>query len=188
MLEHVWNNIILLNLRDFENIGVDFYINIFFFFAALAIMLVAFFFDYSRGVTYVTVKQLVRHGALSKETSVSLSDIGLDKNVAVRFFLSRDSELSKLVSRLSAPTLDYCTYIKMKSSEKRKLLTLDFEKERFFLSGDRNDRVNKVMSVYSFSLTRFILFCVFVFLLWGVVSAFSYEIIAYLDANILGVK
>ncbi|MBQ7363118.1 MAG: hypothetical protein IJW48_01565 [Clostridia bacterium] len=185
MLENVWNNIILLNLRDFENISVDFYINIFLFFLALAIVACAFVFEYSRGVMHVAVKQLLRHGALGEGEAKTLSKLGLADNKMVKLFLSRDTRLSKLLSRVGAPDVKYEDFVKMKRAEQKELFRVDFSKDRFYISDENSDQANRVFSSYAFSLPRFLLFALLVFLLWGAIAAFSYELISYIDSVLL---
>ncbi len=185
MLEHVWNNIILLNLRDFENIGINFYINIFLFFVALAIALYALFFEYYRGVMQLTVKQLLRHDAIDKDGARMLSELGLEKSRFVKLFLSSGSGRKKIVSRIGEPEVEYDKFVKMKKAEQKKLFHIDFPTERFYINKDRVDEARRVFSSYSFSVSRYLLFCLFIFLIWGAISAFSYEIISYLDSIIV---
>ena len=80
MFGHIWNNIILLNLNEFANIGIDIYINLLFLAIAVAIIVIAFLFDFSRGVTYTVVKQLVRHEAKDENCAKTLSELGLSKS------------------------------------------------------------------------------------------------------------
>lgn len=185
MLGHIWNNIILLNLNEFENIGIDIYINILFFALAVVLILFAFFFDYSRGITYLTVKQLVRHGAKDKESAKTLSELGLSKNRFVKFMLSGANELTRIVLRTAAPEIDYDAFVKLSRDEKKKLFLIDFDTETFYLSNESKERTDKILSRYEFSLPRFLAFAVFVILIWGVVCAFSYEIFAYINSIII---
>ena len=185
MFGHVWNNIILLNLNEFENIGIDFYINVFFFFLSVAIIVIALVFEYSRGTVHITVKQLVRHEARGADNAKSLKELGLNRNRIVMLLLSRSRDLNSVVKRLGKPEIDYEGYMKLSREEKKKIFSIDFENEKFYLSEENKERVDRILSRYAFSLPRFIAFSVLVILLWGAVAAFSYEILAYLNSIII---
>ena len=178
MLGHIWNNIILLNLNEFENIGIDIYINILFFALAVVLILFAFFFD-------LTVKQLVRHGAKDKKSAKTLSELGLLKNRFVKFMLSGANELTRIVLRTGAPEIDYDAFVKLSRDEKKKLFLIDFDTETFYLSNESKERTDRILSRYEFSIPRFLAFAVFVILIWGVVCALSYEIFAYINSIII---
>ncbi len=185
MLEDVWNNIILLNLKDFENIGIDFYINIFLFFVSLAIIIYALAFEYSRGVMHTVVKQLIRHGAFDKDGGMTISELGISDGFFTKFMLSRDPRLARIVHRVGEPDISHDEYMKLKRSEREKLLRVDFSTERFYIPEDKKDAAERVFATYAFSLPRFLVFCLFVFLIWGAVAAVSYELFNYLNSIII---
>ena len=185
MLGHIFNNIILLNLNEFDNIGIDFYINLFFFFLALVVIAVAFVYEYSRGVMHLMVKQLIRHEANDKDSAKKLSDLGLHSNRVLKFMLSRNAELRKIVKRLGEPEIDYEGFLKLSAEDRKKVFSIDFETEAFYIREDNKDRAEKIVSSYVFSLPRFIAFAVFVILIWGCVAAFSFEIFSYINSIII---
>ena len=67
MLKNFWNDILLLNLNEFENIGFDFYINMFLLALGIGICIFSVGLELSRGAMFTMMKQLIRHQATSEE-------------------------------------------------------------------------------------------------------------------------
>ena len=185
MLKNFWNDIILLNLRDFENIGFDFYINIFLFFVALIIIVYAFFFEYLKGVMQLTVRKLLRQGAIGRDNAKSLSELGLNSNFFVKLILSGGSRFKKTVARIGEPDVSYDDFVKMDKRERKKLYAIDFKTEKFYIAPESKDSADKIFSTYAFSPLRFIMFAVLVILVFGAVAAFSFEILSYINSSVV---
>ena len=185
MYRNIWNDIILMNLKDFENIGVGFYINIFTFCFAVCICIAAVFFEINRGQMNLVVKQLIRHGATDADNAKTLSDLGLNGKRIIRFQLSRRSRLSILVSRVGAPSITYEEYVKMPPAKRKELEVFDINTATFYIPDENKERANKILHTYAFSLPRIILFCMFILLIWALITVFSYEIFCLIN-NALG--
>ncbi len=184
MYRNIWNDIILMNLKDFENIGVSFYINIFTFCVAVCICIAGVIFEINRGQMNLVIKQLTRHAATDEESSKTLSDLGLKDKKIIKHLLSRRSRLSILVSRVGAPSISYEDYIKMSAAKRKELENFDITTARFYIPEENKERANKVLHTYAFSLPRAILFCLFILLFWALITVFSYEIICLINTGL----
>ena len=181
MYKNIWNDIILLNLKDFENIGINFYINIFFFIIAFLFCVIAVFLELNRDAMSVMAKQLLRHSAMSPSDAKRLCDLGLDKNKRIRFQLLHKTSLSRLVSRVGAPDITYEDYVKLPPQKRRELDKFDIESAEFYISDENVDRATKIYYTYRLSLPRLILFCLFILLFCALLTVFSYEIICSIN-------
>lgn len=182
MYNNIWNDIILLNLKDFENIGIDFYINIFLFGLAFCICIFSVLFEINRGAISLALKQIIRHGAVGEQNAKTLSDLGLINNKLIKYSLTRKTSLSRMISRVGAPYFTYEEYMKLPPSEKKKIGKFDIASAQFFIQESEVDNANKIYKSYSFSLGRVILFCLLVLLLYALLTVFSYEIICLINS------
>ena len=184
MYKNFWNDVVLLNLNKFENIGIDFYINIFLFVLALVICIFGVFLEFSRGVMFTTVKQLLRHEAFNKDSAKTLSELGLSKSKFVARAFTSTSRLKKLVHRVGEIQISYDDYIKLDKKKRRELDRIDFENERFYISDENIDTAKRIYSTYNVSVLRIVLFCVLVFILYFAFAAVSSELLCFINSKL----
>ena len=184
MYKNFWNEVILLNLNEFENIGVNFYINIFLFFCAVLVCVIAISFELSRGVMFTTVKQLLRHGALSKDTAMTLDELGLSRSRFVSLAIKHNSRLPKILTMVDKIEISYDEYVKLDKKQRREVDNIDFKTARFYISEDHLETAKRVYSTYNVSVFRIVLFCVLVFILYFAIAALGSELLCYLNSQI----
>ena len=182
MYRNIWKDIVLLNLKSFENIGIDFYFNIFVFAFAACICVGAVLFELNRGSISLTVKQLLRHNAFEPSSAKTLAELGILNKKLIRYSLTRKSRLSKLVTRVGAPEISYEEYIKLTPEKKRELEKFDIGTAKFYINEENRDRTKNIYRTYGFSLPRVILFCVFVLIFSLLIAIFSYEIFCVINS------
>ena len=182
MYSNIWYDIILLNLKDFPNIGIDFYFNIFVFALAVCLCVIAFVFELNRGAMSLMIKQLFRHEATSADSGKTLGELGLAGKSIIKYSLCHKSPLSKIVQRVGAPTFSYEEYVKLPPAKRRELEKFDIETARFYITEESNERAKKIYSSYGFSVPRIILFCLFILLFAVLIAIFSYEIICLINS------
>ena len=181
MLKNIWNDIILLNLKDYENIGVDFYINIFFFVLAVFICISFFVIEHKRGCMRLTVKQLMRHNAEGEESAKTLFELGISSR-SIKRALSTDTRLSKIVKRVGAHEYTYEEYVKLSKEKKLKKEKIDFTTARFYINKSYEQQAKHIYENYNTSLVKSLLMCALVILIYGAVAAVSSEIIEYINS------
>ena len=81
-----------VNLNDYKNIGINFEINKFILFCAIALCVVAFYVNYKRSLMVNTVKQLLRKNAIDEESAKTLVELKLDSSRGIKKAIFTSSE------------------------------------------------------------------------------------------------
>ena len=181
-MDNFWNDIILLNLNRFENIGIDFYINIFLFIVAVAVCIFAIYIELTRGNIQLFALQLKRHKAYDPENAKTLHELGLDKKLILKFLIKNNRMLSRLVLRSGYVNLGYEEYLKLSKKERNQREKIDFENEKFYINPDASSRVDDISSTYSFSLVRLFMFCLLIMLIYFALASLSLEILCAINS------
>ncbi len=181
MLKNIWNDIILLNLKDYDNIGIDFYINIFFFAVAVFICAGFFVFEHKRKCMRITVKQLLRHKAEREDSAKTLAELGLSSYNIKRALLT-NTRLLKVVKRVGAPEYTYEEYTRLSKEKKIGKEKIDFSTARFYIDEKYKNQARHIYENYNTSIIKNVLLCFLVLLIYGAVAAVSSEIIGYINS------
>lgn len=171
-----------LNLKDYENIGINFEINKFLLFLGIALCVATFVISRKRALLSDTVKQLFRHGATSEEGAKTLSELGLSGSSSIKRALSTDSQLRKMVSFVGEKKLSYEEYIAL-SKEKQKTADIpDFKTARFYIPEASLDRAKRVYNGYSASLLNTVLICIFLISVTACLIMLSPSIVEFVNS------
>ena len=181
MLRRFWNDIILLNLNEFDNIGINFYINVFLFVICVGLCVLAFFYDRQRNMMYLVVKQLIRHEATSAEGAKKLSELGLDRG-GIRRILGAGSMLKNAISTVGVDEYTYEEYIKLGKEERKKAGKIDFSVVSFYIPEQKKSCAEKIVAEYKSSTLKLVCFCLLILLLYFCICSFSFELIGYIDS------
>jgi hypothetical protein len=185
MFEKYFESFFLLNLKDYANIRIDFYINIFLLFAFVALGAAFFYINYYRGCMALTVKQLIRHGAESEKTAKTLSELGIKGHKGVMSLLKRDGQLTKVVSRVGATKYTYEEYVRLEKEKKLVREKIDFSSARFYLNESEKKRAQNIYENYSSSVVRTVLMCVMLLVIYFCLSLAMPETVRIVD-NFIG--
>ena len=150
----------LLNLKEYSNINIDFPITALLFAVSIAFIAVIIIVNFRRNRTELLVRQLKRHKAISEETALTLSEIKLD-NFIFRKLLSAEGQLTKLVGRAGEKKYTYEEYIAL-TKGKDKSETINFEKARFYLRAESNERITHILEGGSPTVLNTVLLCILV--------------------------
>ena len=102
----------------------------------------------------------------------------------MRYALSKSTRLSKLVAIKGASKPIYDEYMKLSASERKEYDKVDFKTALFYIPKEQIDHARHVYSSYRFSLTRIILFCLLVFLIYGAIAALSLELLCFINTQL----
>ena len=173
-----------LNLKDYENIGVDFEINKFLFLVAIGLCVVAFVVNYKRSLMIDTVKQMIRRGATSEESAMTLTELGLGASRGIRKAVLHDSRLRRMVKIVGEVRPTYEEYVaKMKKSKGRaKDDELDPKTDRIYIPNEALERAKFVYNTYNTSLLKTSLTCVFILAVSICLILASPSILSVVDA------
>ena len=148
-----------LNLKDYENIGIDFEINKFLILVGLSLCVASFVISRRRALLCEMIKQLFRHGATSEDSAKTLVELGLLGSRGIRRALSSDSQMRRLVSFVGEKRLSYEEYVALSREKKKTLDVPDFNTARFYVPERSLDRAKHVYNTYSTSLFHTVLVC-----------------------------
>ena len=184
MFKIFWFDIVLLNLKSYENIGIDFQINVFLFFVALMFCVFAFYIERTRGRIQLLVSQLKRHKAYSSDTAKTLRGLGLKESLRLRMLIKNNRMLSRLIERTDRKEYTYEEYTALKPSERKKVDKIDFETEKFYIRPESSSRVDDICVSYGFSLVRLLVVFVFIMMIYVALACLSPEILRIIDNNL----
>ena len=173
-------NCLMVDLADYFDIGMHFYINLFLLAIFIAFIGVSFATNHFRRSMYIAVKQLSRHNAVSEESAKTLSEIGLKDNKTVKRFLSGDSQLTAVVLRVGEKRYTYEEYLAAQKKGQIPKETVDFKTARFYLSEKAMPRVKRIMNSYNVSTVQSVVFAILILFVYVGVSIIVPDILAML--------
>ena len=150
----------LLNLKDYQNINIDFPITVLLFALSLAFVAVIIIVNFRRNRIELLIRQLKRRDAVSEESALTLSEIKLD-NFVFRKMLSSEGQLTKLVGRAGEKKYTYEEYIAL-TKGKNNMESIDFRKARFYLRNESDERTKHILEGSSPTVLNTVLLCVLV--------------------------
>lgn len=152
-----------VNLNEYENFNVNLEINKIVLCTFLVMVVGVVFLDLYRGSIRKVTSQLVRHKAKSEDSAMTLEELGLEKSRVVRYMLSHDNLLTKLVARRGERAYSYEEYRALSKEERREIGKIDFSTAAFYLkSGEEADKVSEFVDKYDTSVGRTVASCVFI--------------------------
>lgn len=174
-----------VNMKNYENLGWDFEINIMLM-ALMPIFIVGcILIHVFRKNIFYTVKQLTRHGATTPDTAVTLTKMKLADRRIIKYMLSHDTQLSKIVKRKGAPEYTYEEYRELEKTKSLPSEKIDFDEAEFYLAKESDDRAKKVLERYDIPVSRIVLLCVFVFVIFMIIMLLMPELLTLIN-NLVG--
>lgn len=184
MFKLFWNEIVLLNMKSYENIGLDFHINIFIFCVAFLFCAFAIYVELTRGKIQLLIAQLKRHKAYSPDTALTLQRLGLNSGLLLKRAIKNNRILSLVVAGTDKKVFSYEEYMALDKKERRSVDKIDFSKERFYIIPESSSKADDIYSSYGFSLGRVLLFCIFIILIASCIAVLIPEILRAINNSI----
>ncbi len=177
----IYKQYFLINLKDYPNIGLDFYITIFISCFALALIVTTIFVNYKRSKIELLMRQLTRHNAKSEESAKTLSELKLDTKV-FRYLLSKENgQLGVMVSRVGETKPTYEEYMKSIKTKGYKEEKIDFALARFYIKESGKERAEKVLEMGAPSVLNTLLFCILIVALYVCLTFLMPGILTYIN-------
>lgn len=151
-----------LNLKDYENIAVNFEINKFLVLVAIGLCAVAFVVNYRRSLIIDTVKQLFRYGATDEESAKTLAELGLSGSRGICKAVISDSQLRKMIAIVGEVRPSYEEYVEAMKKGKDDIPSTDLTTARIYIPSSSLERAKYVYNTYNTSLLKTFLSCVFI--------------------------
>ena len=202
MIKKYINDYLSLNLADYDNIGIDFEISKFLLAVLVGLCISFFVIDWHRGYMLLAVKKLFRHGALDEASAKTLGELGLDRSFSVKWALSHETRLAKIVKRVGEIEYTYEEYIELEKQKKRKnkaklandgaegaALTQsdkpDFKTARFYLNSNRIDQAREIEQNYSSSVIKTSVFCLMFVIIFVGITLIMPELLSFINSSIV---
>ncbi len=167
MLDDI-NEYLSINLKDYDNIGINLEINKFLLLVALALCVTFFVVNYKRSLISEAVKQLLRHGALSEDSAKTLGELGLSDSRGIKRELLGDTQLRRMVmvveeEKKLAPDGKLPSHEELVAMERVKegAPSINFNTARIYVAPGSLERAKFIYNNYNTSLVKTILLCVF---------------------------
>jgi len=170
-----------LNTNDYVNLGGDLEINKLLLILTPIVVICCLFVNLFRKNMFYTVKQLSRHNAVDEESAKTLTALGLGRNGIIKWMLSRDGQLSRIVKRKGAPSYTYEEYTQLAKEKKLKEEKIDFSTAEFYLADDSDLRVKKMIERYDISPFKTALVCIFTFIIMVLIMLLMPDILSLVD-------
>lgn len=151
-----------VNLKDYDKLAINLEINKVILVAFIAFILGDILFNLYRSSIKLTVTQLARHNAKSEDNAKTISEIGLAKNRIVKWMLSRENLLTKIVGRKGEKKYGYEEYKSLSNKERKEICKFDIDTAEFYIREEKSDLAVGIMEKYSTSVKRTIAECVFI--------------------------
>ncbi len=149
---------LLLNLKDYPNIGIDFPITAVLFILALGLIATTIAVNIRRAKIAAVVMRLCRLDATSEDRAITISEMRLNTK-SYRSLLSKtDGELATIVARVGAVKPTYEEYM----SKKYKNDKIDFTQARFYISKEGSERAGRILDIGAPTVLNTILFSVLI--------------------------
>ena len=170
----------LVNTKNYYNLGFDLEINKLLIFLLPVVIFVFVAYHVYRNHTFTLVKRLSRRGAMTPEGAKTLKDLGLGDKKLIRWMLSGDGQITRLVKRKGEPEYTYEEYTAMQKSRKKDE-KIDFETAEFYLNGTETDRITRIVNRYEVRPVHTVLMCVFIVVAFVCAMLLMPEILTGID-------
>lgn len=174
----------LINLKDYPNLNIDLEITVFLFYFLIGVLASTIIVNYRRQKMQSLLRQLARHEAIDEHRAKTLGEIKHDTKV-IRYLLSREGQLTKMVSRVGEKKYTYEEYIALTKAKGYKEEKINFDEARFYISPEGNDRAKKMIESGNYSLLNTILFCVLSVAIYICIALLMPSILSFIN-DLLG--
>ena len=170
-----------INLNDYDNIGINLEINKVIFGAVVALIIGVIFLDLYRTNIKLMVTQLTRHNAKNEDDAKTLSAIGLNNNKIIKWLLTKENFLTKIVKRKGEKKFGYEEYKALSKKERIAAEKFDMETAEFYIKEDKSDLAAGVMEKYGASVQSTAMTCILIVIISICVIACMPEILEIIN-------
>lgn len=181
MFEKIFYDFFFINLNEYQNINVDFQINVVLFFVSLAICAAAFIITLYRSSLQKVIKQLTRLEAKDEDGARTLAELGLEKSIFIKMALCREGRLTRIIGRVGETKYTYEEYLALSKQKGFRHENLDFTTARFYIREEKADDAKNIIENYGTSMWRTALYCVLVIAVYVCLMLFMPEILRLID-------
>ena len=201
-MKEFYTRFFLINTNEYYNLGFDMWINIVLMVLMPIVILIAVGYHLVRNNTFLVVKRLSKRNAMSEDNAKTLAELGLGDRKILKWMLSGDGRLTRLVKRTGAPVYTYQEYVEAQKNGRKKKSTdgtaeetvsigkekIDFETAQFYLDNRETDRITKICDTYEVRPRNTVIMCVAILVAFVIAMLLMHEILTGLDWLIGAIK
>ena len=179
ILEYFW-----LNLKDYENIGLDLPIGMILMGLAVALCVSVFYINARKRSALNIITALLRHEAIDEEGAKSLKELSLDGTFGIRSALSKGGKLSKIVGRVGESVPSFDEYSKQKPSEQRELEKANFEGVKLYIKSEELDAAKRMFEEENASYLPPIILSLSFIAVFAIIGIVLPDLLSLINSNI----
>ena len=134
---------ILLNLKDYSNINIDFPIAIFILCISLGVVLGIVLISYIRASMCLIIKRLTRYEAFDEGRAKTLDELKIN-SFGVRALLAKSSPLTKIVTRVGEKKYTYEEYTALTKTKGFEEERVNFAEAKFYICPEAEPRAKAI--------------------------------------------
>lgn len=178
--KNIYDKYLCVNLRDYENLGLNLEINKLLFFVFVGLCIASVFISINQAKISLLIKKLIRSEAFSEQAAKSLSDLGLGNDKGIKSILSKQSGvITRIVSFVGYKKPTYEEYVEAQKAKKKNkylpkelkdnndknaslLLSPDFDTVSVYIDESQIDYAKHYYKTNSSSISKTIFSCVLI--------------------------
>ena len=189
-MKEFYTRFFLINTNEYYNLGFDMWINIVLMVLMPVVILIWVGYHLVRNNTFLVVKRLAKRDAMSEDNAKTLAELGLGDRKILKWMLSGDGRITRLVKRKGAPVYTYEEYVEAQKRRKKKSTDgaadpgkekIDFETAEFYLDGTQSERITKICASYEVRPRHTVIMCIGIVVTFVIVMLLMHEILTGLD-------
>lgn len=190
MIKKYIEDYLSVNLADYENIGIDLEISKLLLLVLVGLCISFFVIDWHRGYMLLAMKKLFRHEALDEASAKTLEELGLSRSRSVKWALTHETRLSKIVKWVGKPEYTYEEYVelmkqKRKNREKEETERPDLATAKFYICTERLDEAREIEQNYSSSVVKTALFSLMFVIIFVGITLIMPELLSFINSIIV---
>lgn len=173
-------DLVSLNLKDYENIALNFPIGLFSLLILISLAIAVFIMYFHKRLEMDALTALLRHGAENKESAKTLSEMSIDTR-ALRKKLSRSNRLSYMIISQDREKISYEEFLKLSRKEQGVYADVDFENAKFYLNPESLDKAKSIVEKDNVSIISPIVIAALSIALIFVLGSFLPDILDFIN-------
>ena len=201
-MKEFYTRFFLINTNEYYNLGFDMWINIVLLVLMPIVVLIGVGYHLVRNNTFLVVKRLFKRNAISEDNAKTLGELGLGDKKILKWMLSGDGRITRLVKRKGAPVYTYEEYVEAQKKGRKKKSAdgtteetvvigkekIDFETAQFYLDNEQTDRITKICDSYEVRPRNTVIMCIAIVVAFVIAMLLMHEILTGLDWLIGAIK
>ena len=181
--DYIFLKYVLLNFKDYKNLGFNFPIGIILILLAFALPIAVFIVNHRKNSIAICVKQLLRHDAIGEGGAKDLKSLRLSKFSSIKKMLLRGGQFSSMVKIEGLKKPSYEEYTK-DLKEKKKSQKINFNEIKIYLSEEKKKEAELIASNGITPLWKPAVISFSIVLIIALLFVFMPEILTLINSNV----